>query len=491
MPMCYTCTGTLRTGSSTNWQCSGPDSCQNSFHIYCLKNYLASVSSKACCRLAINKQKNIASIPELAAINRSKLVDGKRSSLNCSLALSDESLEASSPIEKNSTENLSIINMSTQDNSILSNTVVQTQSQTLVTQSQPVTTLSSTSFGTSSPIKITTCTTTTTASINTPISSFSEVNSAITLSTADTHIPSNLPSSSRIIEPLSMIPLSIIPPADQINFQQDSNTPTVSSEITNTWEQLDSSQRQTKIMNGIDRMLQFCENFSLAQNQIISRQNDLQQEVQKNREYISSINTDIQTIDNATAVAINALKNVESDVHAHKLVLNTSDTQFLSRESVLSGIPVSCKLTFKQIIDSFLFKIGANHFIADVANIRELKPKLNPGAPPPKFFSIIILWKSFTNRKDVMDIKRKYGKITYQDIFQNTLETPEDANKILHFKDLLQPELHRRVRQAQTFFKGYQDISITCDEGQYGGQYINIIFVKKVPHLSALTTIQI
>ena len=105
----------------------------------------------------------------------------------------------------------------------------------------------------------------------------------------------------------------------------------------------------------------------------------IESEVRQNRDYIVGVNDDLRAVDKVAITALNAIEVAELDIQKVNSTLSTSDTQFLGRETVISGIPAHCQMPDREVANRFLIAIGAEHLKFHITEVRELKSKnVNP-----------------------------------------------------------------------------------------------------------------
>ena len=219
-----------------------------------------------------------------------------------------------------------------------------------------------------------------------------------------------------------------------------------------------------QIMTGISTLQTSVNTFQQDYNSLVQKCSQIEFEVRQNRDYIVGVNEDLQAVDKVAITVFNAIKVAELDIQTVHTTLSTSDTQFLGRETVISGIPAHCQMPDREVANRFLIAIGAEHLIVHITDIRELK-SINVDPQIQEYYKLIVKFSSFRLRNDVMAFKRRRGKVTFGDLFPPT-QIRHEANKVLYFNDLLPLDLHKRYTKISKFFKLNRNISIFCNEGQ-------------------------
>lgn len=498
MPKCKRpgCNGNVIKDSPSHFICSGPGGCGKSYHISCARIFVQTIASAPCCRSAVKAfDYNKSQINSAAFLH-----DKNRPLQNCSTYFSDESvanisntvIQTSSP---NSILNMNFSQLAATNSQPLTSPNITSQflpqttsnSSNLALLSQPVTSSSSVATITSSS-SITSSSATTAASTVTT-SSNTIINTALVIpctsnnqnllqSNPTTNFDQRMQvdisnnqldaqSNNRIIKPMG--PPIIYPMTDGIE-STDLIADLITEHQTSTsmWATSSTDEKLLQIMTGISSLQTSVNTFQQGYNTLVQKCGQIEAEVRQNRDYITGVNEDLLAVHNVATTAFNAIKVAEMDIQKVHNTFSTSDTQFLGRETVISGLPAHCQMSDREVADRFMVAIGADHLIFHITEVRELKAK-HVTPENQDYYKLIVKFSSFQLRKDVMVLKRRRGKVTYGDLFAPT-EVPQDANKVLYFNDLLPLDLHKRYTKIINFFKLNRNInvniSIFCNEGQ-------------------------
>lgn len=177
------------------------------------------------------------------------------------------------------------------------------------------------------------------------------------------------------------------------------------------------------------------------------------------------------------------LKQLHDAIHAAEMSIqelyhNVSSKSFDCSEVLLTGLPEDSSLDNKTIVFNFLNKIGAGHLKTQVLNIRQFKPnKLNDSYST---VNLVIKFSSSEVRKFVMNLKRQYGKITYQDVLDSAFISHPQAKKQIFANDLLENDVYKKYLEIKQYFKDDPDVSVFTYEGD--------VYVKKKGYAPDLIT---
>ena len=69
-------------------------------------------------------------------------------------------------------------------------------------------------------------------------------------------------------------------------------------------------------------------------------------------------------------------------------------------------------------------------------------------------------------RKFVMDLKRRHGRISFQDILDSAFITHDQAKNQIYVNDLLSNELYTEYQRVKKYFKNNKDVLyVYCYQG--------------------------
>ena len=475
MPKCkrQSCSSNVIKDSPSHFVCAGPGGCGKNYHISCARIIVQTIASATCCRAAVKAFDN-----NINKSNTAASFDKNRPLLNSSDYLSEDSVNNITNTVIQSSSPNSILDMnfsqlvtSASQPTIISNTSSQSLPLTTI-NSLPVTSLSSNVVMTSTYTTTiaSTVPTFTNTTISTPllVQSSSNNQNLIHMDTGNNEhqIRENVNTEqqdvhfdTRVIKPLG--PPIIYPITDELHLTNDIAQNQMNP---STWATTSMDDKLFQIMSGITNLQTSVNTFQQGYNTLVQKCSQIESEVRQNRDYIVGINGDLRAVDKVAVTAFNAIKVAELDIQKVHSTLSTSDTQFMGRETVISGIPAHCQMSDREVADRFLIAIGAEHLIFHITDVQELKTK-NINQDNQDYYKLIVKFSSFQLRKDVMSFKRRRGKVTFGDLFPPT-QIPHDANKILYFNDLLPLDMHKRYTKISKFFKLNREISIFCNEGQ-------------------------
>lgn len=109
-----------------------------------------------------------------------------------------------------------------------------------------------------------------------------------------------------------------------------------------------------------------------------------------------------------------------------------------STQMKVSGIPSSCSIPLRDIANSILKRMNLEFLCNNILEVRTLIEKNDPCINDRhKAFSFVVKFKSATTLDYVLQTKRKFGILNYNDLFEIT------SDATINLYDMLPPTLYK------------------------------------------------
>ena len=187
-------------------------------------------------------------------------------------------------------------------------------------------------------------------------------------------------------------------------------------------EFLNNSNNLNQVIQGIFTAL---EGFGVSLQGIAQELRNINLQVLSNLEQISSSNSNLAILREAIIAAETNIDQIST-----RLEFSSNCTEVL-----LTGLPADCSLDNQTIVFNFLNKIGAGYLTSHILNIRQFKVNNTNHQKSDNHNSInlVIKFSSPQVRKFVMDLKRRHGRISFQDILDSAFITHDQAKNQKRF----------------------------------------------------------
>ena len=230
--------------------------------------------------------------------------------------------------------------------------------------------------------------------------------------------------------------------------------------LSNSYKLFAMSELQELVLNNdIKQLIQGCykalEGFGISLQEIAQELKNVNSQVLKNIEQISSSNNEIKTLRQAIIAA---------EISIDQICTNL-DFSYNCTEVLLTGLPEDCSLDNQTIVFNFLNKIGAGYLTSHILNIRQFKANNQKSDQNYNSINLVIKFSSSQVRKFVMDLKRRHGKITFQDILNSAFICHSQANKKIYVNDLLSNELYTEYQRVKKHFQNNKDVYVYSYKG--------------------------